>query len=117
MYFGPVCKGLDFLQIPVRPWWTVFAQQGQGESVQRIIGTKRACVKSRFVLGTIRENHNELHRVILITDLCDGGRAISGPALLLEAALRAVSQWRQRTHLDGQPVSIRMHVTVKFHLE
>lgn len=45
-------------------------------------------------------------------------RAISGPGLLLEAALKAVSQWRyQPTYLDGQAVSIRMHVTVKFHLE
>ncbi|HVB87147.1 MAG TPA: energy transducer TonB [Candidatus Dormibacteraeota bacterium] len=45
-------------------------------------------------------------------------RAISGPGLLLEAALTAVSQWRyQPTYLDGQAVSIRMHVTVKFHLE
>jgi periplasmic protein TonB len=45
-------------------------------------------------------------------------RAISGPALLLQAALMAVSQWRyQPTYLDGQAVSIRMHVTVKFRLE
>jgi len=45
-------------------------------------------------------------------------RAISGPALLLEAALKAVSQWRyQPTYLDGQAVAIRMHVTVKFHLQ
>ena len=45
-------------------------------------------------------------------------RAISGPALLLESALRAVAQWRyQPTYLDGQAVSIRMHVTVKFRLE
>ena len=45
-------------------------------------------------------------------------RAISGPGLLMEAALDAVSKWRyQPTYLDGQAVSIRMHVTVKFHLE
>jgi periplasmic protein TonB len=45
-------------------------------------------------------------------------RAISGPVLLMRAALNAVSQWRyQPTILDGQPVSIRMHVTVKFRLE
>jgi protein TonB len=44
--------------------------------------------------------------------------AISGPALLLHAAMMAVSHWRyQPTILDGEPVSIRMHVTVKFHLE
>jgi periplasmic protein TonB len=45
-------------------------------------------------------------------------RAISGPALLMRAALDAVSRWRyQPTILDGQAVSIRMHVTVKFRLE
>ncbi len=45
-------------------------------------------------------------------------RAVSGPALLMRAALDAVSQWRyQPTILDGQAVSIRMHVTVKFRLE
>jgi protein TonB len=45
-------------------------------------------------------------------------RAISGPGLLMHAALMAVSRWRyQPTYLDGQAVSIRMHVTVKFHLQ
>lgn len=45
-------------------------------------------------------------------------RAVSGPGLLLHAALMAVAQWRyQPTYLDGQPVSIRMRVTVKFHLQ
>lgn len=44
-------------------------------------------------------------------------RAISGPGLLIHAALMAVSRWRYRpTYLDGQAVSIRMHVTVRFHL-
>lgn len=45
-------------------------------------------------------------------------RVVSGPALLLQSALRAVAQWRyQPTILDGQPVSIRMHVTLHFHFE
>lgn len=45
-------------------------------------------------------------------------RAISGPGLLMHAALVAVSQWRyQPTYLDGQVVSIRMHVTVRSHLQ
>lgn len=45
-------------------------------------------------------------------------RAVSGPALLFQSALRAVVQWRyQPTILDGEPVSIRMHVTVHFHFE
>ncbi len=45
-------------------------------------------------------------------------RALSGPGLLLHAALMAVSQWRyQPTVLDGEAVSIRMHVTVRFRLQ
>jgi protein TonB len=43
--------------------------------------------------------------------------AISGPGLLIAAALQAVSQWKyQPTYLNGQPVSIAMHVNVSFHL-
>ena len=43
--------------------------------------------------------------------------AISGPALLIAAALQAVQQWKyQPTVLNGQPVSIAMHVTVTFRL-
>jgi len=44
-------------------------------------------------------------------------KAISGPALLLEAALKAVSERRyQPTILDGMPVSIRFDVKVQFNL-
>ena len=43
---------------------------------------------------------------------------ISGPALLIGAALQAVSQWKyQPTILNGQPVSVAMHVTVEFRLQ
>jgi periplasmic protein TonB len=44
-------------------------------------------------------------------------RVISGPALLLGSALKAVSERKyEPTILDGQPVSIRLNVTVEFHL-
>lgn len=44
-------------------------------------------------------------------------RAIDGPALLIPAALEAVLKWKyEPTYLDGVPVSIRMHVEVKFTL-
>jgi periplasmic protein TonB len=43
--------------------------------------------------------------------------AISGPAFLIAAALQAVTQWKyQPTFLNGQAVSIAMHVTVSFRL-
>jgi protein TonB len=44
-------------------------------------------------------------------------KAISGPALLMNAALKAVSERKYRpTILDGQPVSIRFDVKVDFKL-
>jgi periplasmic protein TonB len=44
-------------------------------------------------------------------------RAVSGPLLLIPAALKAVLQWKyQPTYLDGMPVSIEMKVVVSFHL-
>ena len=45
-------------------------------------------------------------------------RAISGPALLIPAALAAVIKWRyEPTLLNGEPVSIEMHVLVNFVLQ
>jgi len=44
-------------------------------------------------------------------------KAISGPAMLMDSALRAVSGRKyQPTILDGVPVSIRFDVKVEFHL-
>jgi len=44
-------------------------------------------------------------------------RAVSGPGLLIAAALNAVMQWKyEPTYLDGTPVAIRMEVQVHFHL-
>ena len=45
------------------------------------------------------------------------GRAVSGPGLLIPAALNAVMQWKyEPTYLDGTPVAIRMEVQVHFRL-
>jgi periplasmic protein TonB len=44
-------------------------------------------------------------------------RAVSGPGLLIPAALKAVVQWKyEPTYLDGTPVPIQMEVQVEFHL-
>jgi periplasmic protein TonB len=44
-------------------------------------------------------------------------RAVSGPPLLLEPALQAVTKWKyEPTVLDGVPVSIEMEVSVSFRL-
>jgi len=44
-------------------------------------------------------------------------RAVSGPGLLIPAALKAVMQWKyEPTYLDGTPVALQMEVQVHFHL-
>jgi protein TonB len=44
-------------------------------------------------------------------------RAVSGPGLLIPAALQAVLKWKfEPTYLDGQSVPIEMRVEVGFHL-
>jgi protein TonB len=45
-------------------------------------------------------------------------RVVSGPALLRQAALDAVKQWRYRPYmLNGQPVEVETAVEVNFTLD
>jgi protein TonB len=44
-------------------------------------------------------------------------QAIDGPGLLIPSALAAVMKWKyEPTYLDGEPVSMKMHVEVSFKL-
>jgi periplasmic protein TonB len=43
---------------------------------------------------------------------------ISGPGLLIPAAMKAITSWRyEPTYLDGEPIEVRMHVDVNFLLQ
>ena len=43
---------------------------------------------------------------------------VSGPGLLIPAALQAITSWKyQPTILDGEAISVRMHVDVNFSLQ
>jgi protein TonB len=45
------------------------------------------------------------------------GRVVSGHPLLIDAALKAVLQWKyEPTTLNGQPVSVELQVQVHFNL-
>jgi TonB family protein len=49
-----------------------------------------------------------------VTDM----RIVSGPVLLYEAALTALSQWKcEPTYLNDQPVAVQMIVVVRFRLD
>lgn len=61
--------------------------------------------------------------VIIDTTIDEQGNVVqahvvSGPSLLIAAALEAVANWKyEPTRLNGEPVSIQMHVEVHFTLE
>lgn len=45
-------------------------------------------------------------------------RVVGGPALLIPSALQTVMKWKyEPSYLDGQPISIEMHVEVTFVLQ
>lgn len=42
-------------------------------------------------------------------------KIVAGPALLYEAAMKALGQWKfEPTYLNGEPVAIRWNATVNF---
>ncbi len=68
---------------------------------------RQARVEGTVILDAIIDEQGNVTQV----------HVISGPALLLASALKAVSERKyEPTFLDGQPVSIRLNVTVEFHL-
>lgn len=63
------------------------------------------------------EGDVQVQTVIAPTGNVQSAKAISGPVLLREAAVRAVRQWKYSpATLDGKPISIQYMVTVRFHL-
>jgi protein TonB len=45
-------------------------------------------------------------------------RVLSGPPLLIPAALQAITSWRyEPTSLNGEPIEVQMHVEVNFSFE
>jgi protein TonB len=69
---------------------------------------KVAKIEGTVVIDAIIDEHGDVVEA----------RAVSGPPLLLGAALKAVEQWKyEPTRLNGEPVSIEMQVQVHFNLQ
>ncbi|HYL67938.1 MAG TPA: energy transducer TonB [Candidatus Limnocylindria bacterium] len=69
---------------------------------------RNARVQGQVIIDAIIDEHGA------VTE----GHAISGPGLLVPAALAAVSNWKyEPTLLNGEPVSVQMHVLVNFLIE
>lgn len=60
--------------------------------------------------------------VVLQATISKGGtitnlRAVSGPPMLVQAAVDAVKEWRYKPYyLNGEPVEVETTITVKFHM-
>jgi periplasmic protein TonB len=82
------------------------------ELIQRISPEYPAVARAGHVQGTV-----VIDAVIDASGNVVSEHAVSGPDLLVAAALSAVEQWKyQPTYLNGKPVQLAMEVTVSFHL-
>jgi periplasmic protein TonB len=82
------------------------------ELVERVPPEYPAVARAAHVQGTV-----VIDAVIDTTGNVVSEHAISGPNLLIPAALSAVEQWKyQPTYLNGKPVELAMQVTVSFNL-
>jgi periplasmic protein TonB len=82
------------------------------ELVQRVPPEYPAVARAAHVQGVV-----VIDAVIDTTGNVVSEHAVSGPNLLIPAALSAVEQWKyQPTYLNGKPVELAMQVTVSFNL-
>jgi periplasmic protein TonB len=66
---------------------------------------KQAQVQGTVVIEAVIDEHGNVVQA----------QAVSGPPLLIPAALQTVLKWKyEPTYLNGQPVSVQMHVQVNF---
>ena len=85
----------------------------QGMLIYKVIPTYPAVAQAIRASGTV-----VLQATISRTGAIENLRVVEGPALLQQAALDAVKQWRYRPYmLNGQPVEVETTVDVQFKLE
>ncbi len=84
----------------------------QGMLIYKVVPTYPAIAQATRASGTV-----VLQATISRTGAIENLRAVEGPAMLRQAALDAVKQWRYRPYmLNGQPVEVETTVDVKFTL-
>lgn len=100
---------------PAAPAATQHVSSGvmQGMLINRVVPTYPAVAQTIRASGTV-----VLQATISRTGTIENLRVVSGPALLRQAALDAVKQWRYKPYmLNGQPVEVETAVSVEFKLD
>jgi periplasmic protein TonB len=100
---------------PPKPTQTRIKVGGQvaaAKLVKQILPTYPAIAKTAHVSGTVR-----LHAIISKDGSIEELQYVSGPALLMRAAMDAVHEWKyQPTMLNGEPVEVDTTIDVVFSL-
>jgi protein TonB len=112
---NPFGRGTNPDVRPAAPAATQHVSSGvmQGMLVYKVIPTYPAVAQVTRTSGTV-----VLQATISRTGTIENLRVVSGPALLRQAALDAVKQWRYRPYLlNGQPVEVETAVNVQFTLD
>jgi len=87
----------------LKPPRQVFAPQPEYPVI-----AKQAHIEGTVVIDAVIDEHGNVVQA----------HVLSGPALLIPAAMQAVVQWKyQPTVLNGEPISVAMHVEVHFVLQ
>ena len=100
---------------PATPAATQHVSSGvmQGMLIYKVIPTYPAIAQATRSSGTV-----VLQATISRTGAIENLRVVEGPAMLRQAALDAVKQWRYRPYmLNGQPVEVETTVDVNFKLD
>jgi protein TonB len=100
---------------PAAPAATQHVSSGvmQGMLIYKVVPTYPAVAQAIRASGTV-----VLQATISRTGAIENLRVVEGPAMLRQAALDAVKQWRYRPYmLNGQPVEVETTVDVQFTLD
>jgi periplasmic protein TonB len=82
----------------------------EGSLMRRVMPTYPPLARTARIQGPV-----VLFAVISKAGTIDKLRAVSGPPMLIPAAIEAVSQWRYRPYiLNNEPIEVETQITVNF---
>jgi len=85
----------------------------EGMLVRRVLPLYPAMARATRTAGRV-----ELQATISRAGTIENLRVVSGPSLLIQAAIDAVTQWRYRPYLlNGEPVEVETTINVDFRLD
>jgi len=96
----PVSKKILRIGGDLKPPRQIYAPQPEYPII-----AKEARIQGMVIIDAVIDEHGDVVQA----------RVVSGPPLLIPAALNAVIQWKyQPTYLNGEPISVAMNVQVHF---